>query len=93
VTALCAYRDVSGLFCGAVPYAEVDDEAEANEPESSLPDVKKEVDDEDELLYGDSDMPIVMEAPAPEPEPDMPKKATNWLVPGHCLRQNIHLFP
>lgn len=92
MTALCAYRDVSGLFCGAVPYAEVDDEAEANEPESSLPDVKKEVDDEDELLYGDSDMPIVMEAPAPEPEPDMPKKATNWLVHGKKLRQNIHLF-
>jgi len=78
VTALCAYRDVSGLFCGVVPFSEIDEETDAPEQDVGSMDIKKEVDDEDELLYGDSDMPIVMEAPAPEPEPETPKKATSW---------------
>lgn len=37
----------------------------------------REIDDEDELLYGESDFPITLEPPAPEPS-DGPVKKAVW---------------
>jgi cleavage and polyadenylation specificity factor subunit 1 len=78
--ALCVYRDVSGLFSGQVPGVETVssmDFSDMNHP-MKTEHIKREIDDEDELLYGDSDFPIMLEPPSQDPEPDTTKNTAPW---------------
>ncbi|KAJ9585289.1 hypothetical protein L9F63_002919 [Diploptera punctata] len=65
IITLCAYRDVSGLFSATLPEDELDNKIKVDGKIE-----KKTVDDEDEMLYGESDLPL-FEAPViPEPNSD-----------------------
>lgn len=85
VSALCTYRDVSGLLA-----FNLSDDATPVEPEETNPKVeppKNEVDDEDELLYGDADPTTLFTMPAPpEPQPTTPKRNFPWW---HKLMQKV----
>ncbi|XP_018430492.1 PREDICTED: cleavage and polyadenylation specificity factor subunit 1, partial [Nanorana parkeri] len=60
VIALCIYRDVSGMFTTATRSAPVKEDSvppSAAEGDSLLQEISRSVDDEDEMLYGDSGFP------------------------------------
>ena len=62
IITLCAYRDVSGLFSSTLPEDELENKCKVDGKTE-----KKPVDDEDEMLYGETDAPL-FEAPViPEP--------------------------
>ncbi|KAG8535417.1 hypothetical protein GDO81_028590, partial [Engystomops pustulosus] len=57
VLTLCVYRDVSGMFTTETRSSQAREESSGlsvSEPESVIPEMSHSVDDEDELLYGDS---------------------------------------
>ncbi|XP_067007220.1 cleavage and polyadenylation specificity factor subunit 1 isoform X2 [Anabrus simplex] len=55
ILTLCAYRDVSGLFSTNLPEEEM--EPRLKKDVKLEDNVKKQVDDEDEMLYGETDAP------------------------------------
>ncbi|KAF4518485.1 hypothetical protein B566_EDAN006490 [Ephemera danica] len=78
--ALCVYRDVSGLFSGQVPGVETITTTDNIELDTAFKTehIKREVDDEDELLYGDSEFPIMLEPPTQEPTQDKANNSVPW---------------
>lgn len=63
IVTLCAYRDVSGLFSTYIAEEEPEIKTEKDKIEEAM---KKEVDDEDEMLYGESDTPLFEKTTAQE---------------------------
>ncbi|XP_063236950.1 cleavage and polyadenylation specificity factor subunit 1 [Bacillus rossius redtenbacheri] len=59
IVTLCAYRDVSGLFSSTLPDEEVEVVQKLITKQEPDP-IKKEVDDEDKMLYGDPDPGFVV---------------------------------
>ncbi|XP_039280662.1 cleavage and polyadenylation specificity factor subunit 1 isoform X2 [Nilaparvata lugens] len=92
ITALCVYRDVSGLFSTVIPDADFNQASKADLQEH----VKREVDDEDELLYGEqtaSKKSNVPDKPVKKKIPWWQKflmevRPTYWLL---LTRDNGHL--
>ncbi|PSN32102.1 Cleavage and polyadenylation specificity factor subunit 1 [Blattella germanica] len=62
IITLCAYRDVSGLFSSTLPEEEIEDKNKENGKVE-----KKTVDDEDEMLYGETEVPLFEPPVIPEP--------------------------
>ncbi|XP_069698510.1 cleavage and polyadenylation specificity factor subunit 1 [Periplaneta americana] len=65
IITLCAYRDVSGLFSTSLPEDEV--EIKSKKDIKTEDNFKKEVDDEDEMLYGETEVPLFEPPVIPEP--------------------------
>uniref|UniRef100_A0A1B6G369 Cleavage and polyadenylation specificity factor subunit 1 n=3 Tax=Proconiini TaxID=565685 RepID=A0A1B6G369_9HEMI len=92
ITAMHAYRDVSGMFSSLLPETDLHLDPEQR---FSHENIKREVDDEDELLYGE---PGTTEKPGPTKMAGkaapwwgkyyMEVKATYWLL---VTRENGHL--
>ncbi|XP_065687015.2 cleavage and polyadenylation specificity factor subunit 1 [Patagioenas fasciata] len=91
VIALCLYRDVSGMFTteSRVPGPRDDGPARAPaEAETLIQDISGSVDDEEEMLYGDSgallsparEEPRRGANPAPERPPQHRPEPTHWCV-------------
>ncbi|KAM9292267.1 cleavage and polyadenylation specificity factor subunit 1 isoform 1-T1 [Gastrophryne carolinensis] len=60
VIAVCVYSDVSGMFTTATRSAQTKEESapcSAGDGDALLPELSRTVDDEDEMLYGDSGFP------------------------------------
>ncbi|KAJ8681514.1 hypothetical protein QAD02_017306 [Eretmocerus hayati] len=72
---VCAYRDVSGLFTTVLP--EEDDEV-VNEDKSDEPQVVESVDNEDELLYGDTSAFQMPAPPTAKSQDSLGKKPPWW---------------
>ncbi|KAK3924905.1 Cleavage and polyadenylation specificity factor subunit 1 [Frankliniella fusca] len=85
VTALCTYRDVSGLLTFSLP--EDDNTVTQEETAQKVETAKNEVDDEDELLYGDTDPTTLFTMPNPvETQSSTSKKSVPWW---HKLMQRV----
>lgn len=56
ILTLCAYRDVSGLF--STSFSEDEVEVKSKKDIKSEDNLRREVDDEDEMLYGETEVPL-----------------------------------
>ncbi|KAJ6661478.1 hypothetical protein lerEdw1_014387 [Lerista edwardsae] len=106
VIALCVYRDVSGMFTTESPSSSSRDELSLrsqSETETPIQDISNTVDDEEEMLYGDSgslfspskEEPRRCSLPSADRDPRLGKEEpTHWCV---LVRENgameIHQLP
>nr|CAD7435781.1 unnamed protein product [Timema monikensis] len=80
IVTLCAYRDVSGLFSTTLPEEELEVCTKTNIKVEE--DIKKEVDDEDKMLYGEADSsfdpPVIVETFKSPIVPTETEKTIPW---------------
>ncbi|XP_014213908.1 cleavage and polyadenylation specificity factor subunit 1 [Copidosoma floridanum] len=88
IEALCAYRDVSGLFTTVLPEEVLDDLENDNSDE---PEIIESVDNEEELLYGDNSA-FQMPAPPNPKQPEATKKTPWWQQYLQEIRPTYWLF-
>lgn len=77
ISALCTYRDVSGLLTFTITEKDASETTEETNPKTEVG--KNDVDDEDDLLYGDTDVTAMFTLPpANETQPASSKKSAPW---------------
>ncbi|XP_058806106.1 cleavage and polyadenylation specificity factor subunit 1 isoform X2 [Phymastichus coffea] len=76
IEAVCAYRDVSGLFTSILP--EDLDEEGINNDNSDEPQIIENIENEDDLLYGDNSAFQMPAPPPPKVQEPLTKKPPWW---------------